>query len=106
MHDGAAGIAPESHRIDEDMVERLQRPLKVEAVTLVGGQVVNQIKEVRINEVGTRIYHDLVVGRRAALKRGNGVGVAVIELVSVVIADRDNARRRIVSLQSLEQSGD
>ncbi len=87
------------------MVDRLWRSLEDKAVTLIGRQAIRQVDEIRIDQIRTRVDHHLLVSRRRALNDGNRIGVAVIKLIRVVVADRHDRSRRVVRLQSLEQVG-
>ena len=68
-----------------------------------GRQRVGQVDEVRLDEIRALIDDDFFVDRRRALQDRNRIRVAVVELIGVVVADRDHRHGGVVDLQRLQQ---
>src|SRR5687767_6294489 len=82
------------HGVYNDVVERLRRALENEAIALARGQPVGKIDKVGVDEIRTLVDNYLVIRRRVSLNRSYQIGIPVIELISVVIPDRDYRGRR------------
>ena len=68
-------------------------------------QRVREVREVRRHEVRAGVDDQLLVGRWHALQGRDRIGVAVAELVGVVVADRDHGGAGVDGLQLLQQPG-
>ena len=85
------------------MIECLRCPLEDEAVPLSGRQHIGEIQEVRGDIVGAGGHHELITRRGHTLDHRDGIRVAVVEFIRVVVTHRNHGRARIGRLQVLQQ---
>ena len=103
---GAAVLDAGRHRQDvlgdEDVVEFLRIPVEHERIALVGRGEVDQIRQIRIHEIGARECHE-IGRRRGPLDGSNRIDVTVVDLECVVVADRDDPLVRVRCLTRLNE---
>ena len=69
------------------------------------GQRVGQIDEIGIHEIRALVHDQRLVRRRRPEECRDRIGIAVIELIGVVVADRDHGNAGVERLQFLQQAG-
>lgn len=72
--DGISRKAGHGIAVDNNVIERLRSSFENKTVALVNRQSVRQVNKVRTDYIGTRINHDLIVGGRCSLDRGDRIG--------------------------------
>ena len=102
--DAARGRRGDERRVHDRVIDVLRIALVYVGVALLRRGRVDEVGEIGIDEIDTVTRHDrFVVGRRRAEDDVDHVGIAVVDVERVEVADDDDVLERIGRLARLHE---